>query len=147
VSGHVGFEQSLSHLADVTGLPLDEMCVGSPEAAALTDTPRDGAHTTLEAGTVCAIRQVARGLAAGSPVITLTEFFAFRPRGDEVPIGDHWELRSADHRFALTCPEGIASLETTAAVTCNALQGVIAAPPGLLAMSDLRVRDLAARGG
>jgi 2,4-diaminopentanoate dehydrogenase len=145
VSGHVGFEQSLSHLADVTGLPVDELRVEAPEMVALTDAPREGAHTRLEAGTVCAIRQRAHGASGAKSVITLTEFFAFRPQDHEVPLGDNWELCSNGRRLRLACPDGVTSLETTAAVACNSLEAAVAAPAGLLTMSDLRVRDIAAR--
>jgi 4-hydroxy-tetrahydrodipicolinate reductase len=147
VIGHVGFEQSLSHVADVAGLPVDAMEVDAPRPVAVTRGARAGSSAELGAGTVCAVEQQARASVAGEPIITLTEYFAFRPRPGEVPCGDSWRLVSSTRELEVTCVRGVPSLATTVALACNVLRAAVDGPPGLLCMSDLPIGSIAARAG
>ncbi len=143
VVGHVGFEQSIAHVAAVIGLELDAIDVSRPAIAHVTAGRREGVHHVLDAGSVAATRQTASGLASGRPRITVTEYFAFTPAVGEIPLGDSWRIEGAGRALVLEAPDGVPSLATTLAMAVNCLPAVLAAVPGLRTMSDVPIRDFA----
>lgn len=144
ITGHVGFAESIGHLAHVARIPLDEVTVSRPRPVVVTEGARHGEHHSLPPHTVAAIEQVGCGLVDGDEVIELHEFFAFRPHAGEVPAGDSWTLSCSDRELRVVCPAGIPSLGTTAALTVNVLTAVVAQPAGLRTMSDMPVAAFAA---
>ena len=145
IVGHIGFEQSISHLAHVLDFELDEISVERPTPVATAREPRRGPHFELGVGGVTATRQRAEGIRRGECVIGLTEFFAFRPAAGEVPLGDAWQIEGGGRTLELTAPDGLPSLDSTVSIAANLIDAVIAAPPGLATMSELPIAAFAAR--
>jgi 4-hydroxy-tetrahydrodipicolinate reductase len=146
IVGHIGFRQSIAHLAHVLGWQLDAIEVDAPEPVVVTATERSGAHLRLPAGSVAAVRHEARGVLDGEAVITCVANFGFLAPEDELRTGDRWRFEGAGRTVELESPDGFDSWATTIAVLVNVIGAVAAAPAGLLTMSDLPVGALAAKG-
>lgn len=147
VVGHIGFRQSIAQLAHALGLRLDRIELDAPVPIVVAGTDRRGAHLRIGAGTVAAVRHTARGIVGGEAALTCLANFGFLAPEDGLAPGDRWRFEGAGRTVELASPTGFDSLQTTVAVLVNAIGALAAAPSGLLAMSDLQVGALAAKGG
>lgn len=147
VVGHIGFRQSIAHLAHALGWELDAVEVDDPEPIVICGSERTGAVLALPAGTVAAVRHSARGIVGGEPAIACLANFGFLAPEDALAPGDRWRLEGGGRTVELRSPTGFDSWETTIAVLVNLIGAVAAALPGLLTMSDIPVGALAAKGG
>jgi hypothetical protein len=146
IVGHIGFRQSIAHVAHALRWDLEAIEVDAPEPIVIAGTDRDGAYLHLPAGTVAAVRHTARGIVAGEPAITCLANFGFLEPGDGLTPGDRWRFEGAGRTVEVESPSGFESWSTTIAVLVNTIGAVVAAPAGLLTTSDLPVGALAAKG-
>jgi hypothetical protein len=146
IVGHIGFRQSIAHLAHALGWELDAVEVEDPEPLVVSATERTGAFLELPAGTVAAVRHGAHGVVGGERVISCRANFGFLRPEDGLPPLDRWRLEGGGRTVTLEAPSGFDSWETTLAVLVNLIGAVAAAPPGLLTMSDIPVGAMAAKG-
>ena len=147
VVGHIGFRQSIAHLAHALGMELEAIEVDAPDPIVVTETERRGAILTIPAGTVAAVRHSARGIVAGEPAISCSANFGFLADGDPVTRGDTWRFEGDGRVVELQSTSGFDSWQTTIAVLVNSIGALPGAAPGLLTMSDIPVGALAAKGG
>jgi hypothetical protein len=146
IVGHIGFRQSIAHLAHVLGWRLDAIEVDAPEPLIITQAERSGAYLRLPAGTVAAVRHRARGMVGGEPVVSCLANFGFLEPGDGLSPGDHWRFEGGGRTVELEAPSGFESWSTTIAVLVNTIGALATAPAGLLSTSDIPVGALAAKG-
>lgn len=146
VVGHIGFRQSIAHLAHALDMQLQAIEVDAPVPIVVAETERHGAILRLPAGTVAAVRHSARGIVDGEAAISCTANFGFLEDGDPVARGDRWRFEGDGRVVELESPTGFDSWQTTIAVLVNSIGALPAAAPGLLTMSDIPVGALAAKG-
>ena len=147
VVGHIGFRQSIAHLAHALGLELEAIEVDAPEPIVVAAAERQGAILRVPAGTVAAVRHTARGIVAGEAAISCLANFGFLAPEDGLARGDRWRFEGGGRTIELACTTGFDSWETTIAVLVNLIGALGCAPSGLLTMSDFPVGALAAKGG
>jgi hypothetical protein len=146
VVGHIGFRQSIAHLAHALGLELDAIEVDAPVPIVVTETDRSGAILHIPAGTVAAVRHTARGIVGGEAAISCLANFGFLAPEDGLARGDRWRFEGGSRTVELESATGFDSWDTTIAVLVNLIGAVAGAPAGLLTMSDIPVGALAAKG-
>jgi 4-hydroxy-tetrahydrodipicolinate reductase len=146
VVGHIGFRQSIAHLAHAVGLGLESIQVDAPEPVVIAGAERRGAILRIPAGTVAAIRQGARGIVDGEAAISCLATFGFLAPEDGLERGDRWRFEGGGRTIELASATGFDSWQTTIAVLVNLIGALDGAPSGLLTMSDIPVGGLAAKG-
>lgn len=128
--GHVGLRQSARHIASALGWTL--ATVEERIDPLLAEQAVTGGFGEIAAGLVTGIHQVVLGRVGVREVIRLVLDMAVGladPR-DEV-------LVSGDPDVRMVIPGGLHGDVATEAVVVNALERVVAAPPGLWVMADL----------
>lgn len=145
IIGHLGFEQSIAHIAAVLGWELEEIEVFDPKPAAIAAEPIDGEFVSVGAGTVASVEHGARGASANGKEVSLRAYFGFLRDGDGVPRGDRYRIRGREFELDCASSAGIPSFETTISMLANCVEAIAAAAPGLRCTSDFAVRDLASR--
>lgn len=126
----VGLVESAHMIATSLGWKLDKVDETLEPAIAPRDL--DTEHLRIAAGTAAGIRQSVRGYCKGALVVNLDLHVYV---GAEAPR-DHI-LIDADPPVEATISGGIGGEVATAAVFVNALPRLLAAPPGLLTVTDL----------
>jgi 2,4-diaminopentanoate dehydrogenase len=132
VSGHVGLEQSASMLADAIGWKLDRVEVGRVEPV-LADAPVRG-YIEIESGRVAGVRQGARGIVAGKPLIQLN-FMAYVGSEEEYDQVVIEGVPPVNCKIS-PCVHGD---HGTVAMLVNMAPKVVGAAPGLHTMKDLQL--------
>ncbi len=128
--GHVGMTESAHALADAFGWPLTALREAIEPICA--DTPTPMAEGVVQRGQVLGLHQTAEGEVGTRTVISLTLDMAVGIG----PTRDHVRLVGRPS-LELDIPGGLHGDTATAAIVVNAIPRVVAAPPGLLVMSDL----------
>lgn len=146
VIGHIGFTESIAALASGLGWALDEIEVEQPTPAFLAASDRVGAHTTVAAGTIAAVRHAARGIREGESLIDAAIYFGFFVDGDPVTPGDRWLIQGEEQALEFLAPRGLDSLLSTVAVASNSITAIVDAAPGLRTMADFSAAALASKG-
>jgi 4-hydroxy-tetrahydrodipicolinate reductase len=134
VVGHVGFRESLAMVADALGWRLER--VEERREPIVSRVARETPFARVEPGQVAGCLHTARGFVDGRPAITLEHPQQIRPEAEGVATGDAIEiLGTPDVRLAGSpeIPGGVA----TTALAVNLVPRVLAAPPGLRAMTEL----------
>jgi 4-hydroxy-tetrahydrodipicolinate reductase len=143
IVGHLGFEQSLAMISAAIGLEPDSITVDPPEPTVIATAPRRGDFVEVPANGVAAVRQLARAVVDGNPVLSFEGRFGFFLPGDGIE-GDRLCLSGDGREVVVTVDPGYESMQTTIAVCANIVAAVPALPPGLASMVDLPVGALAA---
>lgn len=146
VIGHVGFDQSLALLGDVLGWEVDEVEMDPVRPAFVAPSARHGRHVTIEAGTVAAVLHAATARREGQALIDLAVHFGFFEPSDPVPCGDRYRLIGGGQTIDLRVEPGFDSFLTTIAVATNVVTAAVAAEPGLHALAELPVVEIASKG-
>jgi hypothetical protein len=128
--GHVGLRESVHALADTFGWTLTDVKESIEPLRADVDTPM--AEGTIEPGQVTGIHQRAEAWAGDTRVVSLTLDMAvgIGPTRDHVHLFGSPDLK-------LEIPGGLPGDTATVAIVVNAIPRVVAAPPGLLVMSQM----------
>jgi 2,4-diaminopentanoate dehydrogenase len=133
ISGHVGLEQSVSMLADAIGWNLDRVEIGKVEPVIARKATSEG-YVKIPAGMVAGVKQAARGLAGGRPLIEL-EFSAYVGSEEEY---DQVEIQGTPRVNCRISP-CVHGDHGTVAMLVNMVPKVVNAPPGLLSMKDIQL--------
>jgi 4-hydroxy-tetrahydrodipicolinate reductase len=136
VVGHVGFRQSLAMVAAALGWELER--VEEARRPIVSSVRRETAFACVEPGQVAGCLHTAVGFVAGRPAIKLEHPQQIRPEAEGIATGDEIEIRGRPHVRLAGSPE-IPGGVATAALAVNLLPRVLAAAPGLRAMTDLPV--------
>jgi 4-hydroxy-tetrahydrodipicolinate reductase len=133
ISGHVGLEQSVSMLADAIGWKLGRVEVGEVEPVIAEEATSEG-YVKIPAGRVAGVKQAARGLAGGKPLIELN-FAAYVGSEEEYDQVEIDGTPPVNCRIS-PCVHGD---HGTVAMLVNMVPKVVGAPPGLLTMKDVQL--------
>jgi len=133
ISGHVGLEQSVSMLADAIGWKLTRVEIGRVEPVIAEKATNEG-YVKIPAGRVAGVKQSARGLAGGKPLIELN-FAAYVGSEEEYDQVEIDGTPPVNCRIS-PCVHGD---HGTVAMLVNMVPKVVAAPPGLLTMKDIQL--------
>ena len=133
ISGHVGLEQSVSMLADAIGWKLNRVEVG-PVVPVIAEKATNEGYVKIPAGRVAGVKQSARGLAGGKPLIELN-FAAYVGSEEEYDQVEIDGTPPVNCRIS-PCVHGD---HGTVAMLVNMVPKVVAAPPGLLTMKDIQL--------
>ncbi len=131
ISGHVGLKQSIAMIASALGWKLDRIEVGDVEPVMLGKTVQSD-WVKVEPGKVAGLRQTARGIVDGKPLIEL-EFVAY------IGCEEEYDLVEIDGipKIASKISPCVHGDYGTAAMLINMVPKVINAPPGLYTMKDM----------
>lgn len=146
VTGHIGFEQSITALATALGWELNAVEVDPVRVAFVTPAARCGKHTEIPARSVAAVRHAARGKIGGVTAIDVAIYFGFFEQGDPVERGDFCRIVGSEQQFQVAATPGYESFLSTVAAAVNAVTAVIEAEPGLHSVADLAVHAVASKG-
>jgi len=133
ISGHVGLEQSASMLADAIGWKLGSVEIGRVEPVIAQKATSEG-YVKIPAGRVAGVKQSARGLVGGKPLIELN-FAAYVGSEEEYDQVEIDGIPPVNCRIS-PCVHGD---HGTVAMLVNMVPKVANAPPGLLTMKDLQL--------
>lgn len=136
VVGHVGFPQSLGMIATALGWELER--VEEVRRPIVSSVRRETPFASVEPGQVAGCLHTAVGFVRGRAAIALEHPQQIRPEAEGTSTGDEIEIQGRPHVRLAGSPEipgGIA----TAALAVNLVPRVLAASPGLKAMTDLPV--------
>ena len=133
ISGHVGLEQSVSMLADAIGWRLNRVEIGRVEPVLAEKATSEG-YFKIPAGGVAGVKQSARGLAGGRPLIELN-FAAYVGSEEEYDQVEIDGTPPVNCRIS-PCVHGD---HGTVAMLVNMVPKVVSAPPGLLTMKDIQL--------
>ena len=132
ISGHVGLEQSASMLADAIGWKLDRVEIGEVEPV-MAKSPVQG-YVKIPSGRVAGVRQSARGVVAGEPLIELN-FMAYVGSEEEYDQVEIEGVPPVNCRIS-PCIHGD---HGTVAMLVNMAPKVVASTPGLRTMKDMQL--------
>jgi len=133
ISGHVGLEQSVSMLADAIGWKLSRVVIGEVEAVIARKATSEG-YVKIPAGGVAGVKQTAKGLAGGKPLIELN-FAAYVGSEEEYDQVEIDGTPPVNCRIS-PCVHGD---HGTVAMLVNMVPKVVNAQPGLLTMKDMQL--------
>jgi len=133
ISGHVGLEQSVSMLADAIGWKLSSVEIGSVEPV-IAEKPTSEGYVRIPVGRVTGVKQSARGLVGGKPLIELN-FAAFVGAEEEYDQVEIDGVPPVNCRIS-PCVHGD---HGTVAMLVNMVPKVADAAPGLLTMKDIQL--------
>jgi len=133
ISGHVGLEQSVAMLADAVGWKLDRVEIGKVEPVIAEKVTNEG-YVRIPAGRVAGVKQSARGLARGQPLIELN-FMAY------VGSEEEYDQVKIDGTPPVNCRISpcVHGDHGTVAMLVNMVPKVVSSPPGLYTMKDMQL--------
>ncbi|MFQ6022099.1 MAG: NADP-binding protein [Acidiferrobacterales bacterium] len=132
ISGHIGFEESISMIADSLGWELDDIKQQAFEPV-VADIDRSTADVTIRAGTVCGFKQKVCGIKDGQELITFAQ--ESQVRAEQKRLDEHLIRIEGTPEFQFTF--AIPGKRTTAAMAVNMIPQVVNARPGLTSMREL----------
>jgi len=133
ISGHVGLEQSVTMLADAIGWKLNRVEIGRVEPVIAERQTSEG-YVKIPAGRVTGVKQSARGLVRGDPLIELN-FAAFVGSEEEYDQVEIEGTPPVNCRIS-PCVHGD---HGTVAMLVNMVPKVASAQSGLLTMKDMQL--------
>jgi 4-hydroxy-tetrahydrodipicolinate reductase len=131
ISGHVGLEQSIAMMADALGWKLERIEVEAVEPIIL-ERPVQSNWIRVEPGRVAGMKQTAKGMMNGEPVIEL-EFIAYIGSEEEYDVVEI----DGDPKITSKISPCIHGDYGTIGMLINMIPKVVNAPPGLYVMKDL----------
>ena len=137
IAGHVGFPESIGIVADRFGIDLDGPVTEEFEPY-VAESPAPTSYGAVEPGHTEGFVQRATGRVGGRPLIQLELVLHLRPREAGFEPADSIEI-DGRHSVRLTLSPGMDAILATAAVLVNSIPIVLAAEPGLRAVTDLPV--------
>ncbi len=136
IVGHVGFPQSMAMIAGAIGWRIDR--IEEEREPIISQTHRRTPYVEVRPGMVAGCRHVASGFGEGRLLIKLEHPQQVHPQLEDVETGDYiWidGLPPVSLRIKPELPGGTGTI----AVVVNMIPAVVAAPPGLVDMSQLPV--------
>ena len=136
VTGHLGFPESISMIAAALGCAVER--IEQKVEPIMSEVRRETPFVTVEPGRVAGTRHSAIGYRDGAPFITLLHPQQVRPELAGVETGDTIEIAGTPGLRLSGSPE-IPGGVGTVAIAVNMIPRIIAAAPGLYAMTELPV--------
>jgi len=133
ISGHVGLEESAAMLADAIGWTLDKVEVGRVEPV-IAEAATNQGYVRIPRGRVAGVKQSARGLVRGKPLIELN-FMAYVGSEEEYDQVEIDGTPPVNCRIS-PCVHGD---HGTVAMLVNMVPKVVSSQPGLVTMKDMRL--------
>ena len=133
ISGHVGLEQSVAMIADAIGWKLGGIEVGRVEPV-IAESATDEGYVKVPAGRVAGVKQSAKGLVGGKPLIELN-FMAYVGSEEEYDQVEIDGTPPVNCRIS-PCVHGD---HGTVAMLVNMVPKVVSAPAGLFTMKDIQL--------
>lgn len=136
VVGHIGFQQSISMIANAVGWEIARIVeIREPIIAG---TPRQTPFVSVSPGNVAGCLHKAVGYCEDKAVITLVHPQQIQPEREGMETGDTIEIHGVPHVRLAGNPE-IPGGAATVALAVNMIPHVLNASPGLHTMADLPV--------
>ncbi len=136
LSGHVGFAESISMIADAVGWKVDD--IQTQMKPIVTDVDRKSPHGFAAAGNVAGVNMTGQGYVGGKVLIDMLHPQQIEPEQVGVNTGDYITLKGTPEINMSIKPETEGGLGTIA-MCVNMIPQVINASPGLKTMLDLPV--------
>lgn len=136
LSGHVGFEESISMIADAVGWEVDE--IKTQMEPIVTSIDRKSPHGFAKAGDVAGANMTGQGIAGGKELINMIHPQQIEPEMEGTHTGDYITLKGTPEVNMAIKPEVEGGLGTIA-MCVNMIPNVINSAPGLKTMLDLPV--------
>jgi 4-hydroxy-tetrahydrodipicolinate reductase len=136
IVGHIGFQESISLIADALGWEIDE--IEEVREPIVTSVPRETAHVKVAPGDDCGCRHVGRGYANGELKIELVHPQQIHPELEGVETGDYIRIIGEPSVNMSNKPE-IPGGKGTYASTGNYIPLILNAPSGVLTVVDMPV--------
>jgi 4-hydroxy-tetrahydrodipicolinate reductase len=136
VTGHFGFPESMSMIASALGCTIER--IEQRVEPIISEVRREIPSITVEPGQVAGTTHTAVGYRNGAPFITLVHPQQVRPEIAGVETGDRIEIIGRPSLCLSGSPE-IPGGAATTAIAVNTIPRILAASPGLYAMTELPV--------
>jgi 4-hydroxy-tetrahydrodipicolinate reductase len=136
VTGHFGFCESISMIAEALGCAIDR--IEQAIEPILSEIRRETPFVTIEPGCVAGTRHTATGYRDGKPFITLVHPQQVRPELAGVETGDSIEIEGVPGLRLTGSPE-IPGGAGTVAIAVNMIPRILAAAPGCYTPAELPV--------
>ncbi len=136
IVGHIGFNESISMIAEAMGIEIDE--IKQTREPIISHTHRETPYIKVEPGMVAGCRQVGIAYSKGKEVIVLEHPQQIHPEMENVDTGDYIDIEGTPNIHLNIKPELPGGI-CTMAVAVNMIPHVINAGPGLVNMKDLPV--------
>lgn len=136
MSGHVGFPESISMIADGLGWKLDKW--EQQMEPIVTEVDRKSPHGFAKAGQVAGVSMTAQGYVDGEVKINMEHPQQIEPEQVGVTTGDYVIIKGYPNINLLNSPEVEGGIGTIA-MCVNMIPHVINARPGLKTMLDLPI--------
>jgi len=134
VDGHIGFKESIGVIARALGWTIEEY--RDQIAPIVSKVQRHTPHISVAPGHVVGCDHWAEALIDGKTVIRLSHPQQIDPGAENARVGDFIRIQG-DAPISMEIIPGIEGGQATAARMVNAIEPVLEAPPGLLAMDQL----------
>ncbi|MDK2868647.1 MAG: 2,4-diaminopentanoate dehydrogenase [Clostridiales bacterium] len=136
IAGHVGFEESISMIAEALQLSIDH--IKTQKSPILTAVERKSAYGHAAAGHVAGVNMTGQGYCQGEAVINMIHPQQIEPQLGGVQTGDYITLTGTPPVHMAITPEVDGGIGTIA-MCVNMIPHVVNARPGLKTMLDLPV--------
>jgi 4-hydroxy-tetrahydrodipicolinate reductase len=136
IAGHVGFEESISMIAEALQIPIDR--IETQKSPILTQIERTSAYGYAAAGHVAGVNMTGQGFCGSEAMIHMIHPQQIEPQLGGVDTGDYITLHGTPPVHMAITPEVDGGLGTIA-MCVNMIPHVINARPGLKTMLDLPV--------
>ena len=136
LSGHVGFEESISMIAKALNLPLEG--IQTQMAPIMTDVERKSPYGFAAAGHVAGVNMTGQGIVKGGEMIKMIHPQQIEPHLGGVQTGDYITLKGRPEINMAIRPEVDGGIGTIA-MCINMIPHVINSKAGLKTMLDLPV--------
>ncbi len=136
ITGHVGFPESISMIAAALGCAVER--IEQTIEPIVSEVRRETPFITVEPGCVAGTHHTANAYRGSEPFITLVHPQQVCPEIAGVETGDSIEITGTPNLRLAGSPE-IPGGEGTVAIAVNMIPRILAAAPGLYAMTELPV--------
>lgn len=136
LAGHVGFQESVSMIADALGVQLDS--IDQSMDAIVTEVDRIAPHGEAKAGSVAGVSMKASGMVDGREFIEMDHPQQIEPEQVGVQTGDYIIIDGNPKINMVNAPEVDGGVGTIA-MCVNMIPQTINARPGLVTMIDLPI--------
>jgi len=136
IVGHIGFQESISMIADYLGWELDS--IEEEREPIISNTHRETSVVKVEPGMVAGCKHIGRGMRDGEAIIELIHPQQIHPEVEDVDTGDYIWIEG-DPDISLSIKPEIPGGKGTMAAASNMIPVVIDWEAGLYSMADLPI--------
>lgn len=134
LAGHVGFDESISMIAEAFGWNLEK--IETSQDAIVSSVYRKAPYAEVQAGDVAGVNMLGHGICDGEKKIEMIHPQQVEPQLEGVDTGDYITLKGEPSISMAITPEVPGGVGTYAMIV-NSIPNIINATPGLKTMVDL----------